>query len=270
MNERLVIIFFWLAFMMYAGAFLLYGYLFYIKRPMMGILATLFAVTGLLSQLMSLIFRWRSIGTVPLQGAFESYFLFALSMVVIYLAIERLTDLKLLGAWAMPLVLTLMGISWYKYESPARLSPAVKSSWIIMHITVVSLAYAGFGLAAGLAILYLTQQRQLKKRQINLLFRRLPSLETLDDLSNKAVSFGLLFMTMTIITGIIQAIKKYANWYIDPVVITSVLAWGIYAFYIIARYSWQWRGGRIAYLALIGFTIILLITFVGPYMSRFA
>lgn len=270
MNEKLVIIFFWLAFLMYSGAFVLYGYYFVSKKSTMGTLATLVTAAGLLFQSISSIARWQSTGRIPLQGAFESYFVFALTIVAIYLVTERSTDIKVLGTWTMPLVLTLLGIAWYKYESPARLSNIVKNSLIVMHVTVVSLAYAGFSLAAGLAILYMLQKRQLKKHKINLFFRRLPSLEVLDELSNKAVAFGLVFMTMTIVTGIIQAMKKYSYWYFDPVVITSLIAWIIYSFYITARYSWQWHGSKIAYLALIGFAIILLIAFIGPYLSRFA
>lgn len=270
MSEKLVIIFFWLAFMMYSGAFALYIYLFIDKRHLTGILATIFALAGLVFQLASFGARWISLGRIPLQGAFESYFMFAFSIALIYLSLELLTGLKVLGAWAMPLVGTLLGISWYKYESPARLSGVVKSSLIIMHVTVVSLAYAAFSLAAGLAILYLIQQRQLKKHTVNLFFRRLPSLETLDDLSSKSVTFGLLFMTMTIITGILQALKNYSNWYLDPVVITTTLAWIIYVLYLAARFSWQWRGSKIAYLSLFGFAVILFIAFVGPYLSRFA
>ena len=142
---------------------------------------------------------------------------------------------------------------------PERLSDTVKNTWIIMHVTVVFLAYAGFIMGAVFAALYLIQQRQLKKRHVNVFFRRLPSLEVLDDWSSKAVSFGLPFMTMTIITGMIRAVKEFPNWYIDPIVTTTTLTWTIFALYLGLRYLWDWQGRRIAYVAIIGLMSIVLI-----------
>lgn len=270
MSEKLVIIFFWLAFLMYAGAFVFYLYLFISKRPLMGTLATGLAGAGLALHSASFAARWESVGYMPVQGAFESYFLFAWSVVLIYLSLEWITRLRVLGAWAMPLVGTLLGIAWYKYESPARLSSLVKNSWIIMHVTVVFLAYAGFALAAGGALLYLVQQRQLKRHNVNLFFRRLPSLDALDDLAAKAVTFGQLFMTMTIITGIIKAVKSVPGWYLDGLVISTTASWIIYNYYLAARYVWGWQGRRLAYLAIIGFVLILALTFVvRPYLTQF-
>jgi ABC-type transport system involved in cytochrome c biogenesis permease subunit len=259
MEEKLVIIFFWLAMMAYAAAFVFYLYLFIQKRRVTSILATSFMLLGFALHTASFLARWRSIGHIQIDGAFESYLMIAWAIALIYLILESLTDLKVMGAWVLPFMLTLMGISWFRYESTERLSRVVENSWVIMHVSVIFLSYAGFTMAAAAAALYLIQQRQLKKRRVNLMFRRLPSLEVLDDLSNKAVSLSLPFMTMVIVTGILKAVKQVPEWYLDPIVISTTLTWIVYAAYLGLRYLGSWQGRRVAYVAILGFMSLFLI-----------
>ena len=262
MSEKLVIIFFWLAFMTYAAAFIFYLYLFINKRQIMGKLAISLTVLGLLFQIVSFGARWNSVGYIPVTGAFESYALFAMALVVTFLIIETLTKIEFLGAWVLPVVATLLGIAWLKYESVARTTDVVKNTWTVMHVTVVFLASASLIIATIFAVFYLIQQRQIKKRHVNLLFRRLPSLEVLDDLSSKAITFALPFMTMMIVTGVIRAIKKFPAWYLDPIVILATITWTIYGSYLVLRYLSAWQGRRLAYIAIGGAGSLFLMFFV--------
>lgn len=265
MEEKFVIIFFWLAFMMYAGAFVLYAYLFASKKQFLALLATVFAVAGLMFHTISLIARWRSIGYLPVQGAFESFFLFAWTLAVVYLAVEKLSNIQIMGTLIMPFIVVLMGVSWNRYESVARLDQTVKNSWIVMHVSLVFLAYAGFALAAVASIFYLAQERQLKTRSTSLIFRRLPSLQTLDNLEMRTIIISQIFMTMTIATGIIRAVKDIPLWYVDSIVISTTLSWIVYSLVLAARYVWEWRGKRVAYMSLSGFIMILFIALVIKY-----
>ncbi len=262
MSEKLVIIFFWLAFMTYAAAFIFYLYLFINKRQIMGKLAISLTVLGLLFQIVSFGARWNSVGYIPVTGAFESYALFAMALVVTFLIIETLTKIEFLGAWVLPVVATLLGIAWLKYESVARTTDVVKNTWTVMHVTVVFLASASLIIATIFAVFYLIQQRQIKKRHVNLLFRRLPSLEVLDDLSSKAITFALPFMTMMIVTGVIRAIKKFPAWYLDPIVILATITWTIYGSYLVLRYLSAWQGRRLVYITIGGSCYLFLMFFV--------
>lgn len=271
MEEKLVIIFFWLALMAYAAALVFYVYLFINKRQVTSILATSLVLLGFAFHSASFGARWLSIGSVPLEGPFESYFMIAWSIVLIYISLEWLSGLKVIGAWVLPFVIALMGISWFRYESPERLSAVVQNSWVVMHVSVIFLSYAGFTIAAALALLYLIQQRQLKQRQVNLFFRRLPSIEVLDDLSARAVALSLPFMTMTIVTGLLRSIKQVPTWYLDPIVISTTATWFIYTFYLFMRYLGSWPGRRVAYIAILGFVSLFLIEVMRsfPFFHRF-
>lgn len=271
MEEKLVIIFFWLALMTYAAAFIFYVYLFINQRQLTSILATSLILLGFAFHTASFVARWRSLGHIQLEGAFESYFMIAWSIALIYISLEWLTGLKVIGAWVLPFVVALMSISWFHYESAERLSPVVQNSWVVMHVSVIFFSYAGFTIAAALALLYLIQQRQLKQHQVNLLFRRLPALEVLDDLSNKAVSLSLPFMTMVIITGILRSIKQFPDWYLDPIVISTTLTWIVYGTYLGLRYLGSWQGRRVAYVAIVGFASLFMIEIMRsfPFFHRF-
>ena len=256
--------------MMYASAFVFYGYLFFSKKRIWSVLGTSSVLLGLLFHSLSIFYRWRSIGHYPIQGAFESYLLFGWSLAAIYLVAEVFTRSKVMGSPIMLLAITVMGIAWARYESVARLDPQLKSAWISLHVVVIFLAYGGFAIAAIAALLYLIQEQQLKRRAVNLLFRRLPSLQSLDDLAIKSVVVAQVFMTMAIITGILKAIKDVPSWYIDGIVVSTVLSWLVYDFFLTSHYVWNWRGRRTAWLAIFGFILILFITFVvRPYLTVF-
>ncbi len=268
--EKFVIINFWIAFMMYAAAFILYLYFFTTKKQLMSKISSFVTGIGLFFHTAAFGVRWYSAGYVPIEGGFESLFLFAWFVVLIFIVVEQLYQMKVLGSLVLPVTLVLLGFAWSKYGAPTQLSGIVQSSWIALHVSVIFVAYASFTLAAALGILYLIQETQLKKRTVNIFFRRLPSLGVLDDLGAKSIVFALPFITMTIITGVIRAEQFVENWFFDPLVINTTATWMVYAFYLAARYLWGWRGRRTAILALIGFASILFIRFITvSYLSVF-
>jgi len=268
--EKYVIIFFWLAFMFYAGAFVFYCYLFITKKHLMSILASTFTSIGLLSQTLSLFIRWSSSGYFPVQTPFEFLTFSAWFIILLYIIIELLFRLKILGMFTLPLSTILLGIAWAKYQPPAELKLAglFKSYWVMMHVPPVFLAYGAFVLAAGLAVLYLIQEAQLKRKAVSLFFRRLPSLEILDERSAKVIEFALPFMAMGLVMGIIKAEREVKNWFFDPLVVSAIVTWLVYAFYLLARWIWGWRGKRAAILALVGFSCILFVRFVAVAYSQ--
>jgi ABC-type transport system involved in cytochrome c biogenesis permease subunit len=224
---------------------------------------------GLFFHTIAIIVRWYSAGYIPIEGAFESYFLFAWFVALIYFVVELIFRFQILGVFTMPAVTILLGIAWGRYSAPTRLSSLVQSSWIVMHVTVVFIAYAAFILAAGFGLFYLVQENQLKKRSVNIFLRRLPPLETLDEFATRAVEFAELFMTMGIATGVIRAIKEGGNWITDPLIISTAVTWFIYAFYLFARSVWGWRGRRAAIVSIVGFISVMAIRFIVQNYTYF-
>jgi len=100
---------------------------------------------------------------------------------------------------------------------------------------------------------------------------RLPALETLDRLTSHAIMFGLPFLTMGIVAGVIRAQKfGVASWYTDPLVLLAAGAWLVYAAFVYLRYGRGWHGRRPAWLAIAGLVFLFAIRFVAvPYLSNF-
>lgn len=269
--EHISVILFWTAFLLYGAAFVLFVYHLVSKRPVFNRWGTFVVVAAWLAQTVSLAARGVSAGHVPVYGAYESLSLIAWFVVLVYLVLELRTNVRAIGLYTMPAVLIFLGVAWASYRAPAGLLPVLKSDLVALHVTVIFTSLAAFILAAGAALLYLIEDRELKRHGVSAVLGRLPSLETLDRLTFHAILFGLPFLSMGIIAGIIRAQKWGVHqWYLDPLVLLAIVAWAVYAAFLYARVGAGWRGRRTAYLALAGVICLLLIRFaVVPFLSNF-
>jgi len=116
--------------------------------------------------------------------------------------------------------------------------------------------------------MYLTQERQLKKKAFGPLFESLPSLETLDTLMWKTITFGFPLLTIGLVAGTVWA--KTTNilgllWYLDPKVLLGSLTWLIYAAILHLRLGASFHGTKVAVVTIAGFVIVIL-TFIGPFL----
>lgn len=257
--ERLVIILFSIAFMLYLAAFIFYLYFFLSKKQPLGILATACTGLGLLLHAVSIVTRFYAAGYIPIGGAFEAFFLSSWFVVAIYFIVELWSDLKVLGILVMPVVVVLTGIAVTYYGRAFSLSGLLKGPWVNLHLTAIYLAYAGFLIAAGLAVLYLIQEGQLKKHKTSAIFRRLPSLKVLDDLSVRTVALAEVLFTIGMVMGIIKAVQWREPWVPYAVVGMTIVAWLVFVFYLLGRWVWGWGGKRAATVCILGFLCIVII-----------
>jgi cytochrome c-type biogenesis protein CcsB len=103
----------------------------------------------------------------------------------------------------------------------------------------------------------------LKSKSFSALYFRLPSLEILDSINYKCLSFGFPLMTMGIISGAIWANSAWGGyWRWDPKETWALLTWFLYAALLHGRLTVGWRGRRAAVFAIIGF-LFLLFGFLG-------
>jgi cytochrome c-type biogenesis protein CcsB len=130
----------------------------------------------------------------------------------------------------------------------------------------VVLAFTGnavFTVAFAAGVMYLLQERMLKSKKFSALYHRLPSLETLDSINYKCLTFGFPLMTMGIISGAIWANSAWGGyWRWDPKETWALITWFLYAALLHGRLTVGWRGRRAAIFAIIGFLCVLF-TFLG-------
>jgi len=103
------------------------------------------------------------------------------------------------------------------------------------------------------------------------LYENLPSLEALEHLSVQAAIVGFLFLTISMLIGIVWLPRLVENYsYYDPKLVSTVLVWLLYAGVLLAHYLLDIDGRRIIRISLGGFVFALLsMTVVNMFLSDF-
>jgi ABC-type uncharacterized transport system permease subunit len=131
-------------------------------------------------------------------------------------------------------------------------SEAVRSTWLIVHIVLALLGYAALIFTAVAAVAYLMQERQLKQKQTHSYYRLFPPLGTLDELISRTLGAGFVFITISIVIGIVWAyIEHGATWIDNGLISSASITWAIYLALIFFRVSAGWRGRKAAILAIV-------------------
>ena len=200
---------------------------------------------------------------LPLTNMQESLSFFSLMIVGAFIIFERRYQVTTLGSFVTPVALLMLIVSSAMHGAIRQLPPILQSNWFWFHALLAFFSYAAFAIACGVAVMYLIQQHFLKTKNFGALFQKLPSLETLDEISYRCLAVGFPLLTIAIISGAIwseQAMGSYWVW--DPKQTWSLITWLIYAALLHGRLTIGWRGKRAALLSILGF-IVLLITFIG-------
>jgi len=232
-------------------------------RPILGRAAHWLISSGFLIHAGFTVVRYVEAGHTPITNLHESLSFFSLAIVGVFIAFERKYHVFILGPFVTPLALLLMiGSSLYPAAIPL-LPPALMSNWLFVHSSLAFVSYATFAVAFGAAIMYLIQEHFLKRKRLGSLYQKLPSLDVLDEINYRCLTFGFPLLTVAIITGAIWAETAWGTyWSWDPKETWSLITWFIYAALLHGRLTTGWRGRKAAILAIIGFCI-LLFTFLG-------
>lgn len=151
--------------------------------------------------------RWLEAGYFPLSNLYESLFFLAWGVTLVHLLTENWTLSRLVGVFTAPVA---MGITAFaalslppEMQTSAPLVPALKSNWLMMHVSVMMLSYAALmvGSLVAIAFLLVTRGNQVELRgssvgtggyrQVNSLLRENPTISS----SNGYVSGGVQTLT---------------------------------------------------------------------------
>jgi len=181
---------------------------------------------------------------------------------IFFMLVLRRKLMEASAAFVLPLAVLSIVLQLI-YPAPAtRMEPVLKAGWIYIHIPLMILSVACLTISFITAIMYLLQERQLKLKRPSF-WDRLPSLETSEQLSYKSLWIGFFLLTLGMVTGMIWS--KYLRghyWSWDYKEIWSLVTWALYAVLLNGRMLSAWRGRKAAYLAIVGFVLILF-TFAG-------
>lgn len=195
-----------------------------------------------------------SAGVCPVRGIQGSLTFFSVGIVVVYLLVSRRYKLSVVGAFVTPITL-LMLVSAHFSRAHGPLSTGTRGVVLVIHIAANLIGQVAFALAAALAVVYLLQQRRLKKKKLLGLGTRMPSLDVLDQLGIRCVTFGFPFLTAGIVLGAIVARKMDESFQFSAAQVLAILMWLAFAGVLALRVAAGWRGRRAAIGTILGFLL---------------
>jgi cytochrome c-type biogenesis protein CcsB len=229
--------------------------------------------------------RWIQFGYFPLSNLYESLMFLAWGITFISLVTKEQSQVSIISALGSPIALFVSGFASLslpeQMQAPSPLVPALKSNWLMMHVTVMMLSYASLMIGSLLGILFLAlcwgqnEEVELQGSSIGTFTRqqvqmtatleekipkennRLSLLETIDNLSYRTISFGFPFLTIGIIAGAVWANEAWGSyWSWDPKETWALITWLVFASYLHARITKTWQGKKPAIIAAIGFVVV--------------
>jgi ABC-type uncharacterized transport system permease subunit len=157
--------------------------------------------------------------------------LLAWLVVSVYLVWGCRASFRVLGLAVTPVAALLLAAAWAGGGTGAAGDhPGVL---LALHVALILAGFAAFVLAAGLAALYLWQERRLKRREPTLLRLRMPPLELLDRLEARTLLAGLVVLTLGILVGVASLAAEGGGF--DVAMAVTLGAWAVYGGYVLLR-----------------------------------
>jgi cytochrome c-type biogenesis protein CcsB len=173
-------VFFGLSTMAYFLAMMTYITYLAFRKQQVGVLATTVTIFGFVSQTIAIILRWKEFAdlsgmgfmrSAPLTNLYESLVFFVWCLIAGYLIIEFKFKNRSFGTFITPIAglalafIDLTGVS--KEIQP--LVPALKSNWLLAHVTMSFIAYAAFSLSFSTGLMYLITTTE-KRNELSYIF----------------------------------------------------------------------------------------------------
>ena len=223
------------------------------KTERVGRLGSAFMLIAALLLLAGVIFRGISANRVPWGNMYEFSITGALSFSLAYLfALVKYKMRWLALPASIAMLITLGTAVTLLYRPSAPLVPALKSTWLVIHVSAAIISGGVFLLANFIAGTYLILDRYEQKGARPIWMQKLPSLESLDNFSYRLIALVFPLWTFSVIAGAIWAEAAWGRyWGWDPKETWAFITWVAYAAYLHARVTIGWRGRKAAWLCLL-------------------
>jgi ABC-type transport system involved in cytochrome c biogenesis permease subunit len=253
---------------LYAGSAIAYGLHFARREASAGRTATTLLMIAVLVHTFVVAMQTMEAGQFPITNTARAVSAFVWLLALSYLYVEVTTNERAMGVFILAVVVGLQLIAAVVPAMEAADNPVLRSAWFGVHVASLLFAYASFALAGVLGLMYVLQFKEIKKKQLEYFYTRLPSLQTLDAMNSRAVAIGWTLLTVGVVVGAVWVGQARAEFVDnrnlaamslgDPKVFVSVVTWAVYSFAMLSRRMMGWGGRRAAWLSASGFAIVLL------------
>ena len=222
-------------------------------------------LAGVILQTKAMFMRGLTFNECPVHNLYEAMTFVDWTIVAVYLAIGLWPRLRYLGAFAAPVIFAIGVFALMPGLDPARLGqpPAAGNDLVSLHAALTLLAYGAFGLSSVAAVMYLTQEHDLKFHQLRAVFAVMPPIDRLEKITSRLLWAGFLLLTAGL--GLIPFLLHHKPEFhaaSDPKAIWSGLVWCLYLALLVMHGRFAQSGRRFAWGAVASFAFVAL-TFWG-------
>ncbi len=257
-------------FALYVAALVAYVWHFAQRNPAVGRSATTLLVAAALAH--TFVDRHGDdarIGHVPVSDATSTISTFVWLLALSYLYVEMTTDERAMGVFILPLLVALQAIPVFRADVDDR-AAVLHGPLFGLHVSSLLFAYASFALAGVIGLTYVLLFKEIKAKHLGFFYARLPSLEVLDRMNQRAIVDRLDIPDARDYrrrrlrragAGAAVGRRRPARPGMslqDPKIFVALICWAVYSFELFAARRIGWGGRRTAYLSAVGFAIVLL------------
>lgn len=219
---------------------------------------------GAALQLAALVTRGVAAGRVPWANMYEFTLMGTFVAVAAFLALCVRRDLRFLGTFVVGLSTLAMALGLVVFYTPAApVEPALQSYWLVIHVSIATIATGLFTVGVVASVLQLLRDSRdhgsprLAAHGWGWL-DALPAPRRLEALSFRINAVGFVLWTFTLVAGSIWAEAAWGRyWGWDPKEVWTFVVWVVYAGYLHARTTRGWSGRRAAWFVVVGYATVI-------------
>jgi ABC-type transport system involved in cytochrome c biogenesis permease subunit len=204
---------------------------------------------------------------LPLEDNFDTLIWLALLLSLFVAYTQRTRPLRGLDWFVMPIVaLLLVGAAVFGRARPHQY---LDRSWFWVHGVAAFGGALAFAVAGAAGAMYLIASHRLRTKRLAP-SQGLGSLERLEHITLLSVTLGFALLTIALITGVIRALRednpRGLEWYVQPKVLLTFIAWIVYALVLHSPINPSFRGRKTALLSVVGFVLMVGILIAVQWM----
>ncbi len=200
------------------------------------------------------------LGSHPTTSTFFTYNFLAMLIYLLYFVFEFWFKVRLLSVFILPVGFFFNVVAAFQSKLTPEVVKNISPLFLGIHTGFLLLGEAMFLISFGASLMYLIQNRNLKRKSFGGWYSRLPALDDLEYIAGIGILGGFPMLTAGLLIGFYWAANLWHNsmWYFDPKILWSFVVWVLYGYIFYCKISEKLKGKRFIRLVVIGFILIII------------
>ena len=212
----------------------------------------------LLIQAAEILIRLIALNAMPLSTLFDALSFLTFSILLVYYIIELTMNHKASGLFILSFAFFLVVYSSFNHSWEPETNDLLKDPMFILHASLNLIGYTALSLSALYALMFILQNRNMKKHKFNILFDQMLPLDYLQNMSIRSVVIGITLLGIGLLLGHYHAYNIFGKfWFNDPKVIVSDFIWFFYFVGYMGSRKLKLPARYMSYISLYGFLGLL-------------